>query len=387
MGSSRSRRFGRGTGLELRLCVCFWLLVSAGTPASRVLAAERGPSLNWVRLPGAESCIAPVELTELVEQRLGRAVFVRARDAIVVIEGRVEPSPPLGFSVVLQVSDPDGTLYGSRELSLADADCRKLDEIVALVIAVTLRHRSGGSGIALPYTVTRELDRLFEDESSELDPNSLPPSAAQDRAPLPAAAASGVGQDVEAHDVRASSAGDSVTPARLWDVTAGVAFASGLQPEFTFAPTLAGRLAIAAVGSIAISVSAGLPREQTIGGGERGRLEYSVIAGGLVLCAPSWWVGSSELAACAAAALGNLHVSGRDFQASQTTNELWVEVGPRLLGRAQVLGPAFVQMALEAPIRLRAPAFAYRSSLGRTEPTFEMARLGIQVELAVGVRL
>jgi hypothetical protein len=356
-------------------------------PASRVLATERGPSLNWVRLPGAESCIAPVELTELVEQRLGRAVFVRARDAIVVIEGRVEPSPPLGFSVALQVSDPDGTLYGSRELNLADVDCRKLDEIVALVIAVTLRHRSGGSGIALPYAVVRELDRLFEDDSSELDPSSLPPSAAQARAPLPAAAAPGGARNVTAQDVRTSSAGDSVTPATLWDVTAGVAFASGLQPEFTFAPTIAGRLAVAAVGSIVMSASAGLPREQTIGDGERGRLEYSVIAGGLVLCAPSWWVGSSELAACAAAAIGNVHVSGRDFLASETTNELWVEVGPQLLGRAQVLGPAFVQLTLEAPIRLRAPAFAYTSSLGRTETAFEMARVGIQVELALGVRL
>jgi hypothetical protein len=363
------------------------------------LAAERGPELNWVRLPGAESCVAPVELTERVEQRLGRAVFVRARDAIVVIEGRVEPSLPIGFSVVLQVSDPDGTLYGAREITLADADCRKLDEIVALVIAVTIRQGSGGSGIAIPYSVVRALDRLFEDDSSELDPNSLPPG---DRAPLrsassttpPKAAASSTqrSQDASGRDGSSSEAGgapvgDGVSGVG-WDLTAGLSFASGLQPEFTLAPTIAGRLALAAIGSIAISASAGLTKDQTLGGGERGVLEYSVLAAGIALCAPSWWLGASEIAACAAGAIGNVHVSARDFQVQTgATDELWVEVGPRLFGRAQVVGPAFLQLTLGAPIRLRAPAFEYKSSLGRTQPAFEMARVGVQAEVALGVRL
>jgi hypothetical protein len=385
MRSTRSPR----TGFELRArgWLALILLGAISLSSSGARAAERGPSLNWVRLPGAESCIAPVELTDLVEQRLGRPVFVRARDAIVVIEGRVEPSPPLGFSVALRVTDPDGTLYGTRELTLADADCRKLDEIVALIVAVTIRHGSGGSGIALPYSVMRDLDRLFEDDSSELDPSRLPPSATAAGPPLSAASTpASPRRDVQPSEV-SRSAQSARSDAQLWDVTAGLAFASGLQPEFTFAPTIAGRLAIAAVGSISISASAGLAREQTIGGGEMGRLEYRVVGGGLALCPPSWWLGSSELAACVAAAMGNVHVSGRDFQHNQISDELWLEVGPRLLGRAQVLGPAFVQLTLGAPIRVRAPAFAYTSSVGRTESAFETARIGMQVDFALGVRL
>ncbi|HKP64758.1 MAG TPA: hypothetical protein VJV78_48810 [Polyangiales bacterium] len=151
-------------------------------------AFARGPALNWVRLSGAESCIAAVELAQLVEGRLGRPVFVSSSEAVVVIEGRVEPAQPLGFNAVIRVSDPDGTLYGSRELTSADSDCRKLDEVLALVISVTIRRGGSGSGIELPEAVARELDRLFEQDSAELDPASLP-AAATTPSPPPAAAA------------------------------------------------------------------------------------------------------------------------------------------------------------------------------------------------------
>jgi hypothetical protein len=371
-----------------------WLILA---PAFAALASERGPALNWVRLPGAESCVAPVELTELVERRLGRSVFVRARDAIVVIEGRVEPSLPIGFSVVLQVSDPDGTLYGTREIALADADCRKLDEVVSLIIAVTIRHGTGGGGIALPYSVARELDRLFEDESSELDPDSLPrgpsspPSAAGG---VDASAASRGAAGAEARDASGARP-ESGEPAAYaagnafrWDVSTGVGFVSGLQPEFTFGPVISGRVSVAGIGSVGLTLNAGLPKDQTLPGGERGTLEYQAVAARLGICAPSWWVGSSELAGCITGGIGNLHARGRNFGVRNgARDELWGDVGPHVLGRAQVLGPAFVQLSLAAPIRLRTPEFAYTNSAGRAESAFSVARVGLLVEIAVGVRL
>ena len=51
-----------------------------------------------MRLPGADACVGPVELADRVERRLGRTVFVRANDAIVVIEGRIGVAKG-GFSV------------------------------------------------------------------------------------------------------------------------------------------------------------------------------------------------------------------------------------------------------------------------------------------------
>ena len=60
-------------------------------------APERGPALNFVREPGAEACIASVELAQLIEARLGKPVFVAAPNAVVVIEGSVRPLAEGGF--------------------------------------------------------------------------------------------------------------------------------------------------------------------------------------------------------------------------------------------------------------------------------------------------
>jgi hypothetical protein len=87
------------------------------------------------------------------------------------------------------------------------------------------------------------------------------------------------------------------------------------------------------------------------------------------------------------AGLGSVHVRGRNFEArNDSRNELWVDVGPQLVGRVEVFGPAFAQFSFAAPIRLRAPAFAYTSSAGRTTEAFSMARVGLQAEIAVGIR-
>lgn len=348
--------------------------------SSSAAAAERGPALNWVRLPGAESCIPPVELAERVETRLGRRVFVRTSDAIVVIEGRVEPAQPLGFSTVLTVSDPDGTVYGTREIALEEADCRKLDDVVTLVIAVTIHHGSGSNGIALPFEIARELDRLFERDSSELDPGTLPPSAAA--APL-AEPGSGAPVRTATETQRREDANSRLS----WDLRAGIVAASGLQPGFTVGPIAGLRFSIASVGSAALWFVYGVKSSQSADDDERGTLEFSALSGGLTLCAPGWASGTSELAACASAALGNIRVKPRDFaQDFATAEELWVDVGPALIGRTQLVGPAFVQLGLGMPIRLRAPSFEYTRSSGRPERAFEVSRVGLQLELSLSTR-
>lgn len=149
------------------------LMISAHTVvASAQAPLARGPVLNWVRLSGAEHCIAPGQLAAAVEARLGVAVFVPPDRALIVIEGRVAPlltSSSHGYSAVLEFTDPDGVSYGTRELKLADADCRKLDPLLTLVIVMTIQRGSGAGGIELPAEIARELDRLFEADSGEGD--------------------------------------------------------------------------------------------------------------------------------------------------------------------------------------------------------------------------
>src|SRR3954449_1410826 len=77
---------------------------------------KRTSSLAWVRLDGAESCIAGSALARSVEERLRRKVFVSASDADISVEGSIGPAAKGGFRAVLRVTAKDGTILGTREV-------------------------------------------------------------------------------------------------------------------------------------------------------------------------------------------------------------------------------------------------------------------------------
>ncbi len=130
------------------------------------------PSLNWVRLKGAESCISPQELAVKVEQRLGRDVFVSSAAAEFAVEGYIRPSKEGGWTAQLLVTNREGDILGSRELNSDRAECSSLDDALALVIAVTLYPQAGlpSAAIALPDEVAARLDRIFSEEPTDFDP-------------------------------------------------------------------------------------------------------------------------------------------------------------------------------------------------------------------------
>jgi hypothetical protein len=130
------------------------------------------PSLNWVRLKGAESCISPQELAIKVEQRLGRGVFVSSAAAEFAVEGYIRPAKDGGWAAQLLVTNREGEILGSRELISDRAECNSIDDALALVIAVTLYPQAGlpSSAIALPDEVAARLDRMFSEEPTDFDP-------------------------------------------------------------------------------------------------------------------------------------------------------------------------------------------------------------------------
>ena len=71
------------------------------------------PALNWVRLPGAEHCIAAAALADRIEERVGRVLFVPDTEAGLSVDGRVGRNEQ-GFQVTLQVSKPGGRVLGER---------------------------------------------------------------------------------------------------------------------------------------------------------------------------------------------------------------------------------------------------------------------------------
>lgn len=345
-------------------------------------APQRGLALNWVRLAGAEQCIAPVELALAVEQRLGARVFVPPSDALVVIEGRVLPNAPLGYRAQLEFTDPDGRSYGSRELTLAAADCRKLDALLTLVIALAVHGGadSVSAGIELPPEIARELDRLFEQDDSELP---APPLAA------------GPASSAPAQSEPVSTAGPApvhdapVQPEALqshWELAVGMAAVSGALPAWAFSPSVGAAFALEGIGSVGVVVRAALPQTQRVSSDEPGTLHSGTLQAGLQLCSPALRAGRMSVAGCGAASLTRLRVDARGFQVYKG-HELgyWLELEPRLHARVSLWGPSYVQLALGLPIRTTTMGFAYKSRTGEEIRAFDVSRLGPQIELMLGL--
>jgi hypothetical protein len=98
--------------------------------------APKKSSLSWVRLEGAESCVATQPLARAVEQRLGRSVFVSASEAELSVEGRVEKKK--NWRAHVEVRDAQGKLLGKRDLESTAASCDSLTAPLALALAVMI---------------------------------------------------------------------------------------------------------------------------------------------------------------------------------------------------------------------------------------------------------
>lgn len=93
-------------------------------------------SLSWVRLAGAEQCIATHELARRVEARLGRRSFVSASQAELSFEGRIERDARHdAWLATVVVSDRQGRMLGRRELRARGAECAAIDSSLAYVFA------------------------------------------------------------------------------------------------------------------------------------------------------------------------------------------------------------------------------------------------------------
>lgn len=111
--------------------------------ASSTVCAQTQPappatsSLNWVRLPGAESCITARALAEAVERRLQRAVFVSSSSGDLAIEGRIERANDQ-WTATVAITRADGTSLGTRTLHNNTPSCRAIDESIELVIVLAI---------------------------------------------------------------------------------------------------------------------------------------------------------------------------------------------------------------------------------------------------------
>lgn len=101
------------------------------------VAAPMSSSLSWVRLEGAESCVAPSALAAEVEQRLGRPVFRSPTEADLAVEGRAERGDGV-WRAVLRLTDRSGAVLGDRTVESRAASCDELGHVVAVTLALMI---------------------------------------------------------------------------------------------------------------------------------------------------------------------------------------------------------------------------------------------------------
>lgn len=114
----------------------FVLVASMVGHASVAWSQSSPTSLQWVRLPGAESCADGATLARLVEQRLGRAAFVAPSRAERTLEGRIAPRREgVGWEVSIATYTPAGRA-GLRTLVTERADCAAATPTLGLVLSL-----------------------------------------------------------------------------------------------------------------------------------------------------------------------------------------------------------------------------------------------------------
>jgi hypothetical protein len=131
----RRRRASRAPAIVAALVV----VVTAPRPEARAEEpTKKTSSLSFTRLEGAESCIGTHDLAQRVEGLLHRHAVVSAAEADLSIEGRAEKRSPKGFRATIVVAKSSGDIVGKREIETEEADCRSLDEPLALAMALMI---------------------------------------------------------------------------------------------------------------------------------------------------------------------------------------------------------------------------------------------------------
>lgn len=339
-------------------------------------------------MAGAEACDGPVGMAERVEVRLGRPVFVRTPDAVLVVEGRVSQTEQGGYVARLRISDPGGEVYGERALQVPPGQaCEQLDALSALVIAITLRG-GGAGGIPLPADVSALLDRLFEPAAE--DPLDLAePAAAVEPNPPPVDA--DAGDDARAEPPSDTDAAGQDSGPSTGRVQASIAVslqaASGVQPRAALGPGLQlrvawpRRLVVLADAAVALPATEGVP-------GSSGELRQHTWFWRIALCGPELPLGESQLALCVRGGPVLLTAAGRGFAEDNTTaRALFGEVGPHARLRRRLVGRLHLVVGLTVPVRIAPPVFRAGLPDGNTQLVREVARAGVLGELGLSTDL
>lgn len=336
---------------------CSWvaLIVVVAAPSARAEPdARRTSTLAWVRLPGAEACIGPVELAAAVEARLGRVVFAPVSRADLAVEGRIEPTG-LGFGATLVVSDRDGRRLGARELRSKERDCRAIDRALVLVTSL-----------------------LIDPEAFR---DAAPPPDAAPEAPLHPTP-----PPVQSSTEAFGRPPPPVPPPRaaLWGVlglSGGLGFGPLPSPGLGGALTLELGMQDGLRGQLSALLAHGVA--ETVAGTPAG---FTLAAGAAAACFAGQPRPSLSWAACMGVELGGLLASAAALSGEQDRTGLWGAVVLGLHADLVLHREWLLHGALQAGLPLRRDRFTYVDGAGAERVLFEPGPVLVRLGLGLSFR-
>lgn len=311
----------------MRLHYALWLAAAFGSvfgaagPGNAQAQAKRAAALNWVRMPGAESCVDGVTLAASVEQRLGGRVFFAPAEATLVVEGHAERTQQ-GYRALLRIADPEGTALGDRELQTAGKDCTELGETVVLVLAVMIDPDGEVRSQAAPAPVP---------EPPAAPPEPPPAPTCPDPEPCPEPPAT-----------------PPATDGPTWKGGFGMLGAASLDqlPSPALNLLLHGRLehdrwgALHLSGAMSSAVNEPLLAGSEVEGGQSVRGRFDVWYVGVDVCPLNQALGPVSLGLCAGVQMGRSRVEVRGApEARERVQEPWLNARAGLFAEARLFGP------------------------------------------------
>jgi hypothetical protein len=389
---SNMRRMRHRRDSSVLLLQALWTLSLGGALAlaPAQLQAQSGLGLNWVRLPGAESCISASDLMNRIEARAERVLFVRAGEAALSIDGYVQPvaGPPAGWAVTLEVSDAEGHVLGHRDLGvLAGPDCTVVAGAALLIFDLTVDPDGVlDTGIPLSPDTRRLLDQLLKRDEIDPKPDELPVHHDQSAAPPPGrvAAPGKPARQREPEREPEPAPPLATTPASpTWlhlsalgsfGELPGVAWGLGVRATL---PTTQGWL-------VELSLSAFPERPEPLEHAAGAEAGFSAQLGALALCPLR---PTAALALCAGAEYGRQAIAPSGLAGpAEPADKALVNVLAYGLLRADLLGPLSVRASAAVVAPLLRNDYRYTAQPGE-QRLFRMAPVAVRAEVGLGLGL
>lgn len=319
------------------------------TPIEAQNHASKTASLSWVRLEGAESCIATQKLAKKVEQLLNRSVFISAVDAELSIEAFARPlSESQGFSARVVVSDASGATLGVRDVSTDESDCSKLDEQLILVIALSIDPEA--AYVQLPDALSPDEERIVDPAADLLTELESETNKESDKAPSIVEEDKPEKSKPLAEEIDKEPGDDQSRDWNFW-LTGGTALGVGFLPKVGFAWLLQYHMNAPWLWPLEITGLYWMPNQtQTVSGG---RGELQIVQGAVAICPLTFDLAAASWVTCGGVQIGVENASSIGYlnASDQTFWQVGIEAYTRLyLPIAEPFGLSFGS-ALIVPIR------------------------------------